>query len=105
MTPESRSVAWLRLMDLLPGGLIIAKVVALAVEFAITTTARAAGAAAAEQIFFGRHFKLLKFEYYFHSHGVCSPFFTCCGSMRTLLLPSFNVVPAIPRQLTKQSSR
>ena len=30
---------------------------------AITTTARAAGAAAAEQVFFGRNFKLLKFEY------------------------------------------
>ena len=51
-------------MDLLPGGLIIAKVVALAFELsAITTVGRTAGAAAAEQIFFGRNFKLLKVEY------------------------------------------
>ena len=31
--------------------------------FAITTVGGAAGAAAAEKIFFGRHFKLLKVEY------------------------------------------
>ena len=36
----------------------------LAFEFlAITTTARAAGTAAAEKIFFGGNFKLLKVEY------------------------------------------
>jgi hypothetical protein len=41
-----------------------AKVVTLGVELlVITTTARAAGAAVSEKIFFGRHFKLLKFEY------------------------------------------
>ena len=40
------------------------KVVALAFELlVITTTARAAGAAISEKILFGRHFKLLKFEY------------------------------------------
>ena len=40
------------------------EVFALSFElFAITTVGRAAGAAVAEKIFFGRHFKLLKVEY------------------------------------------